>query len=453
MFKSPMLRKTVVVILGAVLVSLLFSGLFIHFALKQQFDTYLSRTEKLRRKEVLNTMAGIYQEGEGWNTIPYLLGCRQGSWGDLYFVTDMSGRIVVQIHHGGTPLVGKILFEEPVLVDEVQVGTAHFGRNPVSEMLALQDERFRTAIYRSIIWAGVVTGLLALVVALYLARRLTRPIGAMNRIAKEMAAGRLDRRVGNLSRDEIGELGESLNDLAEQLRRLEERRKQMAADVAHDLRTPLATVKSHLEGMIDAVILPSQENLESLLEEINRLTCLVGDLQEIARTDAEIRRFNFETIPLEGFLDEMWRKFLPLYQEKGVELVKPQFPGITIKSDRGALGKIIDNLLSNALKFTPAGKCVALGAWKDQNSVAVMVRDEGVGISLEDLPFIFERFYRTDHSRNRQSGGFGLGLAIVKDLTEALGGRVEVKSRLGEGSTFTIWLPGEDFHHTRRTNI
>ena len=243
--------------------------------------------------------------------------------------------------------------------------------------------------------------------------------------------------------DELGQLGMGLNQLAERLSAMEKLRKKMTADVAHDLRTPLATVRSHLEGMIDQIIPSDKKNLESLLEEVNRLTLLIDGLQEIALSDKAIHSFQIEPIELSSYLTEIVRRLEPLFQSKGISLSFNPSDICMVKSDRVALAKILDNLLSNALKFTPPGKNVQLNLKIEGEEVIIEVSDEGVGITAKDLPYIFERFYRTDRSRNRDSGGFGLGLTIVKELTEALGGMISVESKPEEGSVFSVKFPIE----------
>jgi signal transduction histidine kinase len=193
--------------------------------------------------------------------------------------------------------------------------------------------------------------------------------------------------------------------------------------------------------MIDQVIPPAKENLESLMEEVGRLTSLIDGLQEIALSDKAIYNFEIKALELSSFLSETAQRFEPLFKAKNLVLqCSADEPGV-IETDREALAKVLDNLLSNAMKYTPSGKEVRLALSIVGNAAFIDVSDQGTGISAVDLPYVFERFYRTDHSRNRESGGFGLGLTIAKELTEALGGTISVVSKLGEGSTFTLKLP------------
>jgi two-component system, OmpR family, sensor histidine kinase BaeS len=439
---SLILKKITLVILLISLGSILISGLFINFALNHQFQNYLTQSQLNREEQVVKFLADMYQEIGGWKNpqIRFSLG-RGMFFANLRYIADVNGQVVLIFRHGRMPSNSTVLHSHPIKVANEQVGTAYFGQTMVQNLLSRQDKLFRQTINYSITWSIIITAIISLLVAYFFAKRLAAPITEMNQLARNMTNGNLDTRVKNLPRDELGELGDSINQLAEKLHQMQKLREKMTADVAHDLRTPLATVRSHLEGMIDVVIPPSPENLESLLEEVNRLTSLVNDLQAIAIADSSIQKFKQEPLALDLFLQELTKKMMPLFRNKGVVLELGDIDPVKIQSDHSALSKILDNLLTNALKYTPPGKKVYLELQNTNNTAIIILKDEGIGIAEEDLPFIFERFYRTDHSRNRESGGFGLGLTIVKELVEALGGTVSVSSKLGAGSTFSVILP------------
>ena len=452
-FTSPIFKKITLIILCVSLGGIILSGILINLALDNQFKQYLTRSYADQQKQIITELGELYIQNGGWPPEPVLIGYgRNMPLGYLLYVTDLNNRIVIVTRPGLMPSPRQPVLSISVTANRRKVGTAFFTINRVASLLNEQDRLFRATINRSILWMILLTGGIAFLTAFFFASRLSRPITEMNGIAKNMASGNLESRVVNLPRDEVGELGYNINQLAERLKQVEELRKKMTADVAHDLRTPLCTVRSYLEGMIDGVIPPSRENLDSLVEEILRLTALINDLQEVADADRTVRRLHIENFALVPFLEDSVKKLMPLYQEKGVSLALVKDGSkvtgdIQMSSDRKALTKILDNLLYNAYKFTSAGKRVFIGVeYRSKisggNVVEISVTDEGVGIPAADLPFIFERFYRTDQSRNRESGGFGLGLTIVKELTEALGGRVTVTSEVGKGSRFTVELPG-----------
>jgi len=439
--KSPITRKITLIIILISFGSILISGLFINFSLNRQFQKYLSRVETARENQVINILAQIYLENGGWPQHPTLLGMGRDFFLErLFYITDADGNVVLYTRMGMLRRNQRpdLLKPRPIVIGEKTVGTAYFGKSPMENVLTQQNVLFRRTINRSILLSIIVTGLISFVVAILFGRRLANPIRAMNRTAKAMAKGNLDTRVRDLPRDELGQLGESLNTLADSLKYVQTLRQQMTANVAHDLRTPLATIQSHLEGMIDDVIPASNDNLESLLDEVKRLSGLVEDLQEIAQADQAIHRFTLEPIDLEEFLSVLINKKTPLFAEKGLNLQFVSTGPVQLTGDRKSLNKIMDNLLSNAHKYTAPGGQVTVTLSHTPDNVHIEVADTGIGISETDLPYIFERFYRTDQSRNRESGGFGLGLTIVKELVEALGGTISVQSQPSKGSTFTI---------------
>ncbi len=437
--KSPILQRLTLIILLISFGSILTSGFFIHLALNRQFQDYLTRTEMVRQQQVVKVLAGIYQELGGWDQMPSGMHFGRGMYlGNLRYVTDYQGQVVLVIRHGPNPKPQSSLRTVPIKVGNKVVGTAYFGKTMLQDLLSRQDELFRNTINSSIVWSIIITGLISLLVAFIFAKRISNPIREMNQIARNISSGNLETRVSILPDDEVGELGESINFLAERLKQVDELRKKMTADVAHDLRTPLTTVRSHLEGMIDKVLPASLENLESVLEEVKRLISLVNDLQSIAIADSSTSHYPKKPIDLKEFIADLIKKMHPLFDNKGVILEVEDIPKVTFNSNRELLAKIFDNLLSNALKFTSPGKRVSIKAENTVGKLIIWIKDEGIGIDKKDLPFIFERFYRTDQSRNRESGGFGLGLTIVKELVQALDGNIAVSSQPGIGTEFTV---------------
>ncbi|HBF37544.1 MAG TPA: hypothetical protein DDW50_09515 [Firmicutes bacterium] len=438
----PIHKKFTAVILIICLSSILIFALIINLTLNHNFKNYLTQMQIHRENQVVKSLAEIYQQSGGWDDLPF-----EFIWGqavffaNLRYVADSNGDVVLLFYHGRRPLEPASLHSLPIIVENHQVGTAFFSQTAFQNLLSRQDKLYWKTIYDSIIWSILLTATLSMIIANLFSKKLSAPIIEMNNLAHHISNGNLDARVSRLPKDEIGQLGHSINQLAEKLSQVEELRKKMTADVAHDLRTPLAIIHSHLEGMIDEVIPASPENLESLLEEVDRLTILVNDLQEISLADRSIKTLKQDLIALDSLIQDVAKKITPLFANKGVDLKLGNIVPVNILSDRDTLSKILDNLLSNALKYTPAGKTVQIELLEDNKMITMNIIDQGIGISEKDLPFIFERFYRTDQSRNRESGGFGLGLTIVKELVEAMGGHVTVSSKVGQGSIFTIAFP------------
>ncbi len=307
--------------------------------------------------------------------------------------------------------------------------------------------RFHQALDEALLWALLGAGLAAAAVSGFVTLRLTRPLRAMVRATQHIAAGHYQERVplfGSVDRpDELTELALHFNRMAEHLARSEERRRQLIGDVAHELRTPLTTIKGYLEGLTDGVLPPERETYLLICQEAERMSRLVHDLQELSRVEAGAYDLQRRPVHLATLLETAVRRLSPQYQAKGVALhlhLPRHLP--TVYVDRDRMLQVLTNLLGNALHYTPAGGRVTLEASRRSRMVEVTIRDTGIGIPPEHLPYIFQRFYRVDKSRSRIGGGSGIGLTIAKHWVEAHGGRIWATSAgAGQGSAFTFTLP------------
>lgn len=292
-----------------------------------------------------------------------------------------------------------------------------------------------------IVGVGLFSLLLALVFGAILSNRISMPIIRVIRTAQSIAKGTYgDRSHETSSTLEISQLTETVNDLAETLESQEKLRKRMTGDVAHELRTPLATLQSHVEAMNDGIWDPTQERLSSCYEEITRITRLVKDLENIAHYESDNLVLHKTEFPAQEFLERLMHTFETAFSQKNITPIIDCDTSI-INADQDKLSQVVINLVSNALKFTPAGGTITLTVWSTPKGTQLKVSDTGIGVTAEDLPHIFERFYRADVSRNRTTGGAGIGLTLVKTIVEAHKGTVDVASQLTKGTTFTILLP------------
>lgn len=303
------------------------------------------------------------------------------------------------------------------------------------------DSHFEQALVQSVLWSAILGILLSVLLSLFVAKRITAPLIHMKKIAEQMANGELRSRTTVKGNDEIADLGGSLNHLAEQLMHQEQLRKTMTADVAHELRTPLATLKSHMEAMIDGIWVPTPERLESCYEEIERLRFLVGDLEQLTEMESPHFKLKLQEENVSAIVHRSTEAVRASFDQKGVKLCFEGLTNVEAPIDKQRTSQIVVNLLTNALKFTPPGGKVSVEVKEEQRTAVIVVSDTGTGISEADLPFIFERFYRVDKSRDRQSGGSGIGLTIVKKLVEAHGGTIRIESRVGQGTCAVINLP------------
>jgi signal transduction histidine kinase len=283
----------------------------------------------------------------------------------------------------------------------------------------------------------------ALVLSWAVSVRVVRPVRALASGAQRVAAGDHDARVPVRGTDELAQLAGSFNEMAASLAHAEETRRQLLADVAHELRTPLATVESYLEALADGVLPTDSENWGAIRTETRRLGRLVDDLQQVSRAEAHQLDLHPTATPPAEILDHAVRAARPAYAAEGVTLeieIEPRLP--TIEVDPGRIAEVLANLLANALRHTPRDGHVRVRARQRGGSLEIAVADTGEGIAAEHVDRVFERFYRVDPARSRASGGTGIGLAIVRAIVEAHGGTVTVTSQgVGHGATFTLRLP------------
>ncbi|HEV7973586.1 HAMP domain-containing sensor histidine kinase [Amycolatopsis sp.] len=293
--------------------------------------------------------------------------------------------------------------------------------------------------------AGVAGGvlLLTIVVTVLAGSRLIRPLRALTGAAQRMGEGDIGARVVVKSKDEIGKLAAAFNAMSESRERLEGTRKAMVSDIAHELRTPLSNIRGWLEATQDGVSKLDQTLVSSLLEEALHLQHIIDDLQDLAMADAGTLRLHQEAISASDILHQVATAHSPRAAAANVELVVHSSPELDLSADPVRLRQAVDNLVSNAIRHTPGGGTVTVQDRREGDDVVFEVIDTGVGIDEEDLPYVFDRFWRADKSRNRQSGGSGLGLAIVRKLAEGHGGTVTATSVPGQGSTFILRLPAE----------
>lgn len=289
--------------------------------------------------------------------------------------------------------------------------------------------------------AGVTALVLALTVTVTVTvgTRLVRPLRALTSAARDHGEPRP--RVPVTTDDEIGRLAAAFNDLSERRERTEEQRKVMVSDIAHELRTPLSTIRSWLEAAEDGILTADNAFTSALLEEALLLQHIVDDLQDLAAADSGTLRLHPEPLYAADLLDQVAAAHRGRARTAGVHLSTRSAPGPPVTADPVRLRQATSNLVSNAIRHTPPGGTVTLRSRQEGNHVLIEVADTGTGISPEDLPLVFDRFWRAEKSRSRQTGGSGLGLAIVRQLTEAHGGTVAVTSVPGTETVFTLRLP------------
>ncbi len=384
-----------------------------------------------------------YGERDIWESLQDLL-ARMGQTSHTRFVmADLDGNVTADSTgeflnssintERSRPFAAFLIDGRPILAYLVPLET---------NTLEAVETRFTGSVNRSLILAIGAAGAVAFLLTLLLSRSITGPITSLTRAAQRMEKGDLSQRVPVQTGGEVGELAKAFNAMADGLERLEQLRRNMVTDVAHELRTPLSNVRGYLEAVKDGVITATPEVIASLHEEAMLLNRLVDDLQELALAEAGQLKLETQSISLAEVTEKVVQVIEPAAEQKELK-VSVEFPPVlpAVEADPERLGQVLRNLVVNALTNTPAGGAIRVSAKVVGAMVAVSVQDTGSGIAAEHLPYVFERFYRADRSRTRATGGAGLGLAIVKQLVEAQGGGVSISSQVGQGTMVTFTLP------------
>lgn len=307
---------------------------------------------------------------------------------------------------------------------------------------------FETAWNRSTFWSVIVGTTAAGGLSYWVSKRIVQPLTQIEQITKKFAAGQLDERLPPSEIPEINQLTTSFNSMAVSLEDVEHRRRELVSDLTHELRTPLTVLRGYLEELADNRIESTPEVYQQLTKEIKRLERLINDLQELSKAEAGYLPIKVQSINLRPLLESLVQKFSDQLLEDGPELrldCPNSLPLVLADIDR--VEQILVNLIGNALKYTQEG-FITIRVWVESEGTNsrlsrlwIAVTDTGIGISSEDLPHVFERFWRAEKSRNQTTGGTGIGLAISQRLIELQGGQIEVESQLGVGSTFRFYLP------------
>lgn len=447
---------------GVAVCSILLAALVSNYFVNRQFDDYVTANEEARNGQIANAIAQAYTTAGGWtpqfvHSIPRwatMLGVRLRivTRDGLEVIDTGSTRSMLgQQTQPGTqeePADDGIQSSMPIVTSSQRfVATVYISRlHPDTDLLD-QDTLFRRSTNYSLIVSALVAAVLALVLSFFVSQRLVRPVRAVTAAAQAMEGGDLSHRVQASGGDEVAELGLAFNRMAETLSHQEKLRKNLTADVAHELRTPLATIQSQIEAFQDGVMDPTPERLESIYEETIRLARLVGDLRQLSEAEGGQLVLHATPLDLNQFVAETISGLEPRFAEEGVALetefaAEPQ----VVLADKDKLRQVIINLASNALKFTSQSGWVRISTTTEDDWRTLTVADNGTGIAEDDLPYIFERFFRADKSRSRATGGAGIGLAITKQLIEAHGGTITVTSIFGQGTTFAIRLPKTQAH-------
>jgi len=464
-FRSLTLKLTLGFILVAFTTAALV-GLFIRLTSQDRFMQFLIDQQRTRIEQVLTEYYSANDTWTGvaiaWNLIEassmpsnnplppennpgYRAG--QDQRGSLFGLADPSGRVIVSVdpsYPAGTILTSQMLASgQTIKVNGQTVGVLLTARQ-ISQFRPAES-RFLQRTNDALLFASLAALGVALLIGILLARTLTKPIKALTNAAEGMAAGKLEQQVPVKSRDEIGQLAKSFNQMSSEVVRVNRLRRQLTADIAHDLRTPLTVIAGYIESMRDGVLKPTPERMTLIYSEIERLQKLVDDLKVLSLADSGELSLHRQNLAPEDLLKRAAELFSHAARRQKVGLeVKTEKDLPSILVDEARMMQVLGNLVSNALRYTPARGKVTLGAQSTGSEVVITVTDNGSGIPADELPYIFDRFHRGDKSRHSDNGESGLGLAIVKALVESHGGRVWAESKTGEGACISLAFPVAD---------
>ncbi|MEI6578754.1 MAG: ATP-binding protein, partial [Eubacteriales bacterium] len=446
----------------AVLLTVALISILSNFFIDRQFTAYILKQQGINTQEIADNVSSQYNiKTKTWDVnFVHAIGMTALNDGYIIKVYDSQKKVVWDAENCDTiscsqvmdDISNRMMQKYPqmngkftsktisLLNNNEKIGTVnirYYGPYFLSE----NDFQFLNALNTVLIIIGIFSLAFSVVIGFFMAKRLSNPILKTAGAAKQIADGNYDVRIEeNTNTKELSELTSSINHLADSLGKQEALRKQLTADVAHELRTPLTSVGTHLEAMVDGIWEPTPERLQSCHEEVLRIGKIVQELESLAKVESENFKLDKTAVNPAALAQKAVSSFEAEIKNKNLQ-VSVEGQCSNIQADKDRLSQVFINLLSNAVKYTPEGGNIKITVSETDRNVSIKFQDNGAGIDGEELPFVFERFYRADKSRNRSTGGSGIGLAIVKSIVTAHGGTVEVQSKLNEGTCFTVTLP------------
>jgi two-component system, OmpR family, sensor histidine kinase BaeS len=448
MFRSFTLRLALA-FAGAGVLTATLTAILVNLAFAGEFSGYLTQQQDRQQAQVVTAVGDSYRRAGGWNAADLSAVAQVAAMsGGSVQVLDGSGRLVwnadsspmsagmLEMHRqmgAGGPLGPER--RVPVVVDGGTVGTLVM-RLPQAG-LAPADAQFHQGVNGLFIVGGLTGAVVAVLMGIFLARRATAPARELAQAARALAAGDRSQRVSVVGEDEFGQMGQAFNAMAEAVDEEDRLRRNFAAAVAHEVRTPLSILRSEVEALQDRLVRPSPRALASLHEEVMRMGRLIADLESLAYADAAAFSMDRRPTDLADLVQAAVTEFAGPYAAEGLRL-ESRLTAVEADVDPVRIRQAVSNLLGNALKFTAGGGRVLVEVGPDDDGAVIRVTDSGCGIADDELPRVFDRFFR---GRGARPGGSGIGLTVVQDLVRAHGGRVDVRSAEGKGTTVTIQLP------------
>ncbi len=439
-------------------------ALLANLSASSQFRHYLARSATMGQSDLVDDLAAYYERQGSWDSVEAVFDgmsgptqpekgppfdhaqgkgrMRRAGWQSI--LADEQGLIVYDSQ--GQRVGETISRSEREIARPIQSQGQTVGFllviPPGRGQLRPPEQSFLDEVNRALLLAGVLAGTVSILLGLGLSRGLTAPLARLTAAARRIAGGDLSQRVPETGSTEMAALGQAFNLMAANLEKAEELRRNLVADVAHELRTPLSVLQGNLRAILDGVYPLEQAEIAALYDETRLLSRLVDDLRELAQAEAGQLRLNLQPTDAAKVIQATASTFALAAEAREISLVlqvADDLPPVLADPDR--LAQVLRNLLSNALRHTPPGGQISISARAAEGTVEIAVADTGEGIRPEDLPHVFDRFWRADRSRARETGGSGLGLAIARHLVQAHGGEMGVESKVGQGSRFWFSLP------------
>ncbi|MFT5873779.1 MAG: two-component system sensor histidine kinase BaeS [Clostridium sp.] len=464
--KLSLTKKLSLGFLFTAIVSILIAVLISNYMIDKKFNNYLIEEHKNKVDKIATTIDGLYNENTGFSSANKAEILRYANAEELYIEVKNEMGVVVftssnsnlqnntmmgsmmgsMMNNFSTIKPGQYTEDSyPLSKNNKKIGTIVFGYYGTS-FLNAGALTFKMTLNHSFFLSGFIALIFGLIVSLLLSKQISSPLTKITDTANRIRNGDLEARSHVESKTkEIDDLVASINYLAQTLQKQELLRKRLTSDMAHELRTPLTNLKSHIEALLDKVWEPTEKILTSFYEEIERLIKLVEGLNNIAKLEQADLNLNKSRFNLSLELEKIITSFEPQYNNSNLKINSNLIPNVEVLMDKIKFTQVIYNLLSNSLKYSKINGEVLLTLKSDNDSINIELKDNGIGISEKDLPFIFERFYRSDESRDKNTGGTGIGLTIVKAIVEAHTGTINVYSTLGEGSSFVLTFPKQIF--------
>lgn len=439
-------------ILAFIAISVISTALVVVFTRWRSSEEFRSFMIDQNRPSMVTAFSDYYQQHGSWQGIssadlapqplPPAPAPRSADAGP-FTLLDTNGQIVLagagyQLGQNLSPtdLAGGV----PIEVNNQTVGTLLVNRTAFR--INPSGSNYLNRINLQVLWGGLLASAIALVLAVILSRTLTRPIRELTAATQVASPGSLPQEVPVRSRDELGQLATSFNRMNSDLARSINLRRQMTADIAHELRTPISIILGHAEAVHDGVLPPSAETFEIVREEAERLEHLVEDLRTLSMADAGELKLVMRAYPPERLIEDAQKIYAHQARQKRIALrvkVGQALPLVEVDPER--MKQVFGNIIDNALRYTPENGNITLSAQQVEKGLELSVQDSGPGVAQEDLDRIFERFFRTEVSRSRDDGGSGLGFAIAKSIVEKHNGRIWAEDTPGGGLTVIIRLP------------